>query len=243
MKAKNTFGNLFVQRELSSLRKHDDIENMLEDSFVTGQLIQKDLPLPANVTSTIAIAMSADGKTFATTHGDHTVKIFWTHNYQLHRAFVGHPRTPWTVKYHTKSSNIVASGCLGAQVRIWNIEKNICQYLLILEASIISLSFHPFDDYLAVASGPSIVVWHWKNSQGTATSYQSTHNRQQVASISTQINHKRNIRAILFHPSGDYLYAAAPELLKVANDILTFCSLYSIKFTSILETITPIRNC
>lgn len=29
-----------------------------------------------NVLSTIAIAFSPDGKTFATTHGDHTIKVF-----------------------------------------------------------------------------------------------------------------------------------------------------------------------
>ena len=32
------------------------------------------------------------------------------------RLFRGHPRTPWTVKYHSKDSNIVASGCLGYEV-------------------------------------------------------------------------------------------------------------------------------
>ena len=33
------------------------------------------------------------------------------------RLFRGHPRTPWTVKYHSKDSNIVASGCLGYEVK------------------------------------------------------------------------------------------------------------------------------
>lgn len=28
----------------------------------------------------------------------------------------GHPRTPWTVKFHPKDSRIVASGCLGYEV-------------------------------------------------------------------------------------------------------------------------------
>ena len=36
------------------------------------------------------------------------------------RNLEGHPRTPWTVKYHPVDSNIVASGCLGFQVRVWD---------------------------------------------------------------------------------------------------------------------------
>lgn len=35
---------------------------------------------------------------------------------EQYRIFKGHPRTPWTVKYHPIDSNIVASGCLGYEV-------------------------------------------------------------------------------------------------------------------------------
>lgn len=56
----------------------------------------------------------------ASTHGDHTVKITCAHTGELIRTLEGHPRTPWTVKYHPTNHNIVASGCLGFQVRIWD---------------------------------------------------------------------------------------------------------------------------
>jgi hypothetical protein len=118
MKQNFHFGNYFAQRELTSLKKHADVGYMLEDSFIAGHLTQKDLPLSSRVSSTIAIAMAADGKTFATTHGDHTVKVFHASSHKLYREFVGHPRTPWTVKYHSADSNIVGSGCLGGQVSI-----------------------------------------------------------------------------------------------------------------------------
>eukprot|EP00562_Extubocellulus_spinifer_P009010 CAMPEP_0178490166 /NCGR_PEP_ID=MMETSP0696-20121128/10752_1 /TAXON_ID=265572 /ORGANISM="Extubocellulus spinifer, Strain CCMP396" /LENGTH=646 /DNA_ID=CAMNT_0020117991 /DNA_START=27 /DNA_END=1962 /DNA_ORIENTATION=- len=70
--------------------------------------------------STISLSFSPDGKTLASTHGDHTVKITCCHTGKLIRNLDGHPRTPWTVKYHPTDSNIVASGCLGFQVRVWD---------------------------------------------------------------------------------------------------------------------------
>ena len=76
--------------------------------------------IPASAVSTISIAFSPDGRTIASTHGDHTVKISCCHTGKLIRDLRGHSRTPWTVKYHPSNPNIVASGCLGFQVRIWD---------------------------------------------------------------------------------------------------------------------------
>ena len=70
--------------------------------------------------STISISFSPDGRTVASTHGDHTVKITCCNTGTLIRNLEGHPRTPWTVKYHPTKPNLVASGCLGFQVRVWD---------------------------------------------------------------------------------------------------------------------------
>jgi activator-of-BECN1-regulated-autophagy protein 1 len=70
--------------------------------------------------STISIDFSPDGRTVASTHGDHSVKITCCNTGALIRNLVGHPRTPWTVKYHPTKPNLVASGCLGFQVRVWD---------------------------------------------------------------------------------------------------------------------------
>ena len=70
--------------------------------------------------STISIAFSPDGRTVASTHGDHTVKITCCNTGALIRNLVGHQRTPWTVKYHPTKSNIVASGELSGQIRVWD---------------------------------------------------------------------------------------------------------------------------
>ena len=48
------------------------------------------------------------------------MKITCAHTGKLLRTLEGHPRTPWTVKYHPSNSRIVASGCLGFQVRVWD---------------------------------------------------------------------------------------------------------------------------
>ncbi|KAJ1404832.1 hypothetical protein B484DRAFT_424073 [Ochromonadaceae sp. CCMP2298] len=108
---------ILLDREVLPYSLRTALDNSLEDSFISGNARSFDTPLPASVSSTIAIAISCDGRTFATTHGDHTVKVFTFLTGQEIRVFRGHPRTPWTIKYHPLKPNLVASGCLGFQVR------------------------------------------------------------------------------------------------------------------------------
>lgn len=77
-------------------------------------------PQPSRAVSTISVAFAPNARTLASTHGDHTIKISCAHTGRLIRTLDGHPRTPWTVKYHPTNSRIVASGCLGFQVRVWD---------------------------------------------------------------------------------------------------------------------------
>jgi WD40 repeat protein len=121
--------SLLKGRELLPLTRKYEIENSLEDSFISGgKLTSEDIPLPVSVSSTIAIAVSCDGRTFATTHGDHTVKVFFFYSNKPYRVLPGHPRTPWTVKYHPTNPNIVASGCLGYQVSFYG----LCRFPLLI---------------------------------------------------------------------------------------------------------------
>jgi len=226
--------NLLKARELIPIRKNLEIENALEDSFVQGQLLQEDIPLPPNVSSTIAIAVSCNGRTFATTHGDHTVKIFNFYSNKPYRIFHGHPRTPWTVKYHPTNPNIVASGCLGYQVRVWDIEQDRQLILKNFEFSIISLSFHPDGDYLAVASGSKLEVWKWSNSNNSSSAAPPLAENNM---ITCPIVHSRNIRAVCFHPSGEFILAAAPDKPKQATESLIYCNLYAVPFSSIFINI------
>lgn len=116
-------------------------------------------PISSSAISTISVAFSVDGKTMASTHGDHTVKVSCCETGRLLQSLDGHPRTPWTVKYHPINSHVVASGCLGHQVRVWNWVTKTCLQMVRLEFAIISLSFHPSGTVLAIANGTRLHFW------------------------------------------------------------------------------------
>lgn len=178
--------------------------------------------------STISIAFSSDGRTLASTHGDHTVKISCCNTGALVRSLEGHPRTPWTVKYHPTKSNIVASGCLGHQVRIWDWNypingttnenekdvgdeynyherKGVCLKMIRLRNSIISLSFHPRGSILAIACGHTLHLWVYDNEAQTKSKRMHqgrtlTHDEEgeQMDSNSTE-NHEGNNGQTVLH--------------------------------------------
>lgn len=257
----SNFHNLLLGRSLrdnhSQEHYHRQLENVLEDSLLVNHHYEvEELPLDANVSSTISIAMSKDGQYYASTHGDHTVKVFHYQNqhHQQVRCFRGHPRTPWSVKFNPINSNILASGCLGFQVRIWSIEQNGCLGLLRLEAPIISLSFHPNGNHIAIASGSRLEIWNYMknitdNSRSTASrrifdesvsaggsSSSSFDFASSQTYLSRSVAHTRNMRATIFHPSGEYLLVAAPDTRRQQNSSLTFCNLFAIKFSTLLRT-------
>ena len=105
--------DIHQQRQVQSKYKYRSrLDALLESSFfeTTNDTLCPPVVLPLNdsVLSTIAIAISPNGETIATSHGDHTIKVFYYHTGKQYRIFRGHPRTPWTVKYHPTDSNIVA---------------------------------------------------------------------------------------------------------------------------------------
>lgn len=122
--------------------------------------------------STISIAFSpahSHTQTMASTHGDHTVKITDVNSGFVLQTLEGHPRTPWTVKYHPIDDHIVASGCLGHQVRVWHWPSGQCLQMIRLEFAIISLSFHPTGSVLAIANGTRLHFWALKEMMTTVT--------------------------------------------------------------------------
>ena len=80
--------------------------------------------VPMDTRSTISVDFACDGSVFASTHGGgHTVKITDAGTNAIVRTLFGHPRTPWTVKFHPNDPHILASGCLGFQVRVWDLRR------------------------------------------------------------------------------------------------------------------------
>lgn len=89
-------------------------------------------------------------------------------------------RTPWTIKFHPRLPNIVASGCLGGEVRIWDIKREDGPLLEMRfplktpgasssssspvanqEEAILSLCFHNLGESVAVACGSQVFLWNY----------------------------------------------------------------------------------
>lgn len=231
--------DILKERDLRGKRNESLMFNCLEDSFLANYetepydfIHSSDNPL-----STIAIAVSPDGDTVATTHGDHTVKVFKLSSGKSLRTFIGHPRTPWTVKYNPANSCILASGCLGFEVRVWDIMHGSLLNLLRLDSCVITLAFHPSGEFILASSGPHLHTWCWKEgtlcycyilcsnrfysyflfcvvgetSNNLNTNLSSSSSAPSVKRKSRIVTHSRNIRAVVFHPSGRFVFVAAPD--------------------------------
>lgn len=77
--------------------------------------------MPGTPRSTFLMVFSPDGTKVASTHGNHNIYITDLRNGKNVRTLVGHPRTPWCIAFHPICNELVASGCLGGQVRIWDL--------------------------------------------------------------------------------------------------------------------------
>jgi WD40 repeat protein len=151
------------QREVCLHTDSVKLTSLAEDIFLLNYDKPFDfLSMNDSVLSTIAFSLSQNGETMASTHGDHTVKVFEITSGNMIRCFRGHPRTPWTVKYNPMDSNIIASGCLGFEVRIWDIVQGICLNIIRLQSSIITLAFHPEGKFLVISSGPNLHTCDWR---------------------------------------------------------------------------------
>ncbi|KAL6581912.1 hypothetical protein OROMI_005926 [Orobanche minor] len=174
-------------------------------------LSAKYCPLVPPPRSTIAAAFSPDGKILASTHGDHTVKIIDCQTGTCLKVLIGHRRTPWVVRFHPLYPEVVASGSLDHEVRMWDARTAAC---IGSHRPIASIAFHAQGEFLAVASGHKIdtcslltwptwqlYIWHYSR-RGEASS--------PIIIMRTQ----RSLRAVHFHPHG------APFLLTAeVNDL------------------------
>ncbi|CAA2938760.1 WD40 repeat-containing [Olea europaea subsp. europaea] len=151
--------------------------------------------------STIAAAFSPDGKTLASTHGDHTVKIIDCQTGKCLKVLSGHRRTPWVVRFHPLHPEILASGSLDHEVRLWDANTAECIGSRDFYRPIASIAFHAEGEILAVASGHKLFIWHYNR-------------RGEASSPTIILKTRRSLRAVHFHPH------AAPFLLTAeVNDL------------------------
>ncbi|CAD5333886.1 unnamed protein product [Arabidopsis thaliana] len=146
-------------------------------SWVEAESLQhlsaKYCPLGAPPRSTIAAAFSTDGRTLASTQ-----------------------RTPWVVRFHPHHSEIVASGSLDLEVRLWNTTTSECIRSHLFYRPIASIAFHAEGELLAVASGHKLHMWHYNR-------------RGEGSSPTVVLKTRRSLRAVHFHPHGAPLLLTA----------------------------------
>ena len=64
---------------------------------------------------------SLDSSKVASSHGDHNINVTDLRTNKCISTLTGHPRTPWCIAFHPHRNDILASGCLGGQVRVWDL--------------------------------------------------------------------------------------------------------------------------
>lgn len=113
-------------RERGRSRKHGSSQENVQ-IFAEEQLVRKQelnemrCEMPGLPRSTFLMVFSPDGRRAASTHGNHNIYVTDLRSGKNIKTLVGHPRTPWCIAFHPTSDQIVASGCLGGQVRIWDL--------------------------------------------------------------------------------------------------------------------------
>lgn len=67
-------------------------------------------------------------KKVASTHGNHNVYVTDLNTGKNVNTLSGHPRSPWCIAFHPSSNQILASGCLGGQVRVWDLHVSLVTF-------------------------------------------------------------------------------------------------------------------
>ncbi|BFZ09755.1 hypothetical protein BsWGS_12794 [Bradybaena similaris] len=159
--------------------------------------------------ATFLMDFSPNKLRIASTHGDHSVRVSNAVTGKCTHILRGHPRTPWCLAFSPTSDDILASGCLNGEIRIWDLMGGGSEVLQNPCAGqvITSLAFHPCGDVLAFATMNYIYYWDW--SKGPPFAYTKT-------SLESE-----RVRWLKFDPFGDYLYTGIGNHVGLFRDAVT----------------------
>ncbi|EKX36884.1 hypothetical protein GUITHDRAFT_48381, partial [Guillardia theta CCMP2712] len=100
------------------------------------------------------------GAYFATSHGDHTIRIISVLTGQTIAVLEGHTRTPWTLRFHRLQSNLLVSGCLNGDLKVWDIHTQTClRFASLGTERVTSVAFHPEKFLIAASCGRELFFW------------------------------------------------------------------------------------
>ncbi|XP_053979156.1 putative uncharacterized protein DDB_G0277255 isoform X1 [Hylaeus volcanicus] len=144
------------------------LQSVAETNLVLKNHKELKCNLPGIARATFLMVFSPDGTKMASTHGNHNVYITEVTTGKNIRTLSGHPRTPWCIAFHPSSSQILASGCLGGQVRVWDLSDGSEVWNAESQTVIASLAFHPFERLLVIATYNEIHFWDWSQPEAFA---------------------------------------------------------------------------
>lgn len=184
----------------NEIKRYFDL--MSEDKASRYKMEETSCSLPGTVKSTILMIFSPDGQRVASTHGDRIYICDLTSG-KLVETLQGHPKL-WCLAWHPVNKEILASGCQGGEVRVWDLRSKACatwsnepQY------DIASLAFHPTDRILVIATSNELHFWDWSQAKPYATSA-TTFEQEKV-------------RFVRFDTSGTKLITGISILPKIIN--------------------------
>ncbi|XP_031344817.1 uncharacterized protein LOC116171920 isoform X2 [Photinus pyralis] len=144
-------------------KKHSrvDLEAFAEDELVRKEYRELYCEMPGTPRSTFLMVFSPDGSKVASTHGNHNIYVTDLRSGKNIRTLVGHPRTPWCIAFHPTCNELLASGCLGGQVRVWDLSGGSEVWTANSQTVIASIAFHPSDRILVIATYNELYFWDW----------------------------------------------------------------------------------
>ncbi|XP_063972497.1 uncharacterized protein LOC135160180 [Diachasmimorpha longicaudata] len=164
-----------------------ELESIAETNLVLKDHKEMKCCVPGIARATFLMVFSPDGTKVASTHGNHNVCITDLTTGRNIRVLTGHPRTPWCIAFHP-TTDIIATGCLGGQVRVWDLAGGSEIWNTEPQTVIASLAFHPTKRLLVIATYNEIHFWDWSEPEPFA--------------VATTRNGKERVRYVAFDNTG-----------------------------------------
>uniref|UniRef100_A0A0C9R0F1 AMBRA1 protein n=1 Tax=Fopius arisanus TaxID=64838 RepID=A0A0C9R0F1_9HYME len=175
-----------------------EFESIAETNLVLKDHEEMKCFVPGIARATFLMVFSPDGTKVASTHGNHNVCITDLTTGKNIRVLTGHPRTPWCIAFHP-TANIIATGCLGGQVRVWDLLGGSEVWNAESRTVIASLAFHPVERLLVIATYNEIHFWDWSEPQPFA--------------VASTRNEKEKVRYVAFDKTGRKLITGIGNVL------------------------------